>query len=189
MDYVRYLGSSVDTAKETKLFGLDEFLLIRRFRHFAERMFVDNRRLALRRAAWGGLFAALATVAYYLAYAIIVWRTVEGTFSVGDLTFLAGSFCACVGYWRGLLLGLSQIAGQAFYLEDLFSFFDLRPRITSQPDARPFPHPVRQGIVFENVGFRYPDSDHWAVRRLNSSFMRVKPLHSSARMGPVRQRS
>ena len=166
LDYVRYLGSSVDTAKEIKLFGLDNFL-IRRFRQFAERMYVDNRRLALRRAVWGGLFAAVATVAYYLAYAIIVWRTVEGAFSVGDLTFLAGSFLRLRGLLEGMLLGLSQIAGQAFYLEDLFSFFDLRPRITSQPDARPFPHPVRQGIVIENVGFRYPDSDHWAVRRLN----------------------
>ena len=38
------------------------------------------------------LFAALASCAYYLAYALIVWRTVQGTFSIGDLTFLAGSF-------------------------------------------------------------------------------------------------
>ena len=31
----------------------------------------------------------------------------------------------------------------------------------------PFPRPLRSGITFENVGFRYPDSEQWAVRHLN----------------------
>jgi ATP-binding cassette subfamily B protein len=166
LDYVRYLGSSVETAKEVKLFGLDTFL-IDRFRRFAEQMYADNRRLALRRAAWGGLFAALASLAYYLAYAILVWRTVQGAFSLGDLTFLAGSFLRLRTVLEGLLLGFSQIAGQAMYLEDLFSFFDVRPRILSRPGARPFPRLMRQGIVFEDVGFRYPDTDRWVVRHLS----------------------
>ena len=166
LDYIRYLGSSVETAKEVKLFGLNAFL-VERFRGFADRMYADNRRLAIHRAAWGSLFAALASSAYYLAYALIVWKTVRGEFSIGDLTFLSGSFLRLRGLLEGLLLGFSQIAGQALYLEDLFSFFDVRPSIASPPDPRPFPQPLRSGIVFENVGFRYPDSDHWAVRHLS----------------------
>ncbi|MFC1460244.1 ABC transporter ATP-binding protein [Microvirga arabica] len=166
LDYIRYLGSSVETAKEIKLFGLNSFL-VERFRGFADRMYADNRRLAIRRAAWGTLFAALASCAYYLAYALIVWRTVRGEFSIGDLTFLSGSFLRLRGLLEGLLLGFSQIAGQALYLEDLFSFFDVRPSIGSPANPRPFPQPLRSGIVFENVGFRYPDSDRWAVRHLS----------------------
>ena len=168
LDYVRYLGSSVETAKEIKLFDLNAFL-IDRFRRFAERMYADNRRLALRRAVWGGLFAALASLAYYFAYAILAWRTVQGAFSIGDLTFLAGSFLRLRTLLEGLLLGFSQVAGQAMYLEDLFSFFDARPHIRSAPPARAFPHPLRHGIVFEDVGFRYANSDRWAVRHLNLS--------------------
>jgi ATP-binding cassette subfamily B protein len=166
LDYVRYLGSSVETAKETKLFGLNAFL-VERFRRFATRMYDDNRRLAMRRATWGGLFAALGSLAYYLAYAIVVWRTVDGQFSIGDLTFLAGSFLRLRGLLEGLLLGFSQIAGQAMYLEDLFSFFDARPNIRSIENPRPFPVPIEAGIVFEKVGFRYPGSDHWVVRELD----------------------
>jgi ATP-binding cassette subfamily B protein len=165
LDYIRYLGSSIEPAKEVKLFGLNSFL-VDRFRGFAERMYRDNRRLAIRRAAWGGLFAALGTMAYYSAYALIVWRTVRGEFSIGDLTFLTGSFLRLRGLLEGLLLGFSQVAGQALYLEDLFSFFDIRPRITSRPNAHAFPRPMRTGIVFENVGFRYPGSEPWAVRHL-----------------------
>jgi len=29
------------------------------------------------------------------------------------------------------------------------------------------PHPVRQGFVFEGVGFRYPGAERWAVRDLS----------------------
>ncbi len=98
---------------------------------------------------------------------MIVWRTVQGQFTVGDLGFLAGSFLRLRGLLEGLLLGLSQIAGQAMYLEDLFTFFGIRPSITSPPDPLPFPDPLRAGVTFENVGFRYPEAERWAVRGLN----------------------
>jgi ATP-binding cassette subfamily B protein len=53
------------------------------------------------------------------------------------------------------------------YLEDLFSFFDAKPNIRSIENPRPFPVPIESGVVFEKVGFRYPESDHWVVRELD----------------------
>jgi ATP-binding cassette subfamily B protein len=166
LDYMRYLGSSIETAKEVKLFGLNQFL-IERFRRFAETMFIDNRGLAARRALWGGLFAALGTIAYYIAYGAIIWRTMAGEFSLGDMTFLAGSFLRLKSLLDGLLLGFSQVAGQALYLDDLFSFFEIRPRIVSPRDPLPVPAPIRSGFVFRDVGFRYEDAKRWAVRHLD----------------------
>ena len=64
-------------------------------------------------------------------------------------------------------MGFSQVAGQALYLDDLFSFFEIEPEIVSPPDPRPFPVPVREGFVFEDVGFRYPGAERWAVRHLS----------------------
>jgi len=37
----------------------------------------------------------------------------------------------------------------------------------SPPGARPFPVPIRDGFVFQNVGFRYPGAERWAVRHLD----------------------
>src|SRR5690606_29385604 len=48
-----------------------------------------------------------------------------------------------------------------------FSFFDIKPEILSPPDPRPFPYPIREGFVFEDVGFRYPGAERWAVRNLD----------------------
>ena len=166
LDYVRRTGASVDTAKEVKIFGLNAFL-IDRYRTLATRFFEANRALALRRASLGSVLTALGTIAYYVAYAYIVWRTLHGEFTIGDLTFLAGSFRRLRNLLEDLLMGFSQVAGQALYLDDLFSFFEIQPEITSPPDAIAFPMPIRSGFTFDDVGFRYPGAERWAVRHLN----------------------
>jgi ATP-binding cassette subfamily B protein len=165
LDYVRQTGASVETAKEVKIFGLNGFL-IERYRTLAAEFYAANRRLAVRRASWGGLFTAVGTVGYYVAYAFIAWRTLRGDFTIGDLTFLAGSFRRLRNLLEGFLIGFSQLAGQALYLDDLFSFFEIRPEIVSPASPRPFPTPVREGFTFEDVGFRYPGAERWAVRHL-----------------------
>jgi ATP-binding cassette subfamily B protein len=165
LDYVRQTGASVETAKEVKIFGLDAFL-IQRYRELSAALYLDNRRLAIRRAGGGGLLTAIGTAGYYVAYAFIAWRTLSGAFTIGDLTFLAGSFRRLRTLLEGLLISFSQVAGQALYLDDLFSFFEIEPEIVSPASPRPFPVPIREGFTFEDAGFRYPGAERWAVRHL-----------------------
>ncbi|SFJ22303.1 ABC transporter ATP-binding protein [Methylobacterium brachiatum] len=166
IDYLRYLGASVETAKEVKLFGLSGYITAL-YGALAQNLLAENRALATARARWGFAFASLGTLAYYAAYAVIVWRTVAGAFSIGDLAFLAGAFQRLRGGIEGLLLGLTQISGQAQYLDDFFSFFAIRPEIRSPAQPVPVPSPIRAGLVFEDVGYRYPGTETWALRGLS----------------------
>jgi ATP-binding cassette subfamily B protein len=166
LDYVRQVAASAETAKEVKIFGLHRFL-IDRYVELATSFFRANREIAVRRAVWGGVLTAVSTIAYYFAYAYIVWRTLHGEFSIGNLTFLAGSFLRLRGLLEQLLMGFSSVAGQALYLDDLFSFFEIKPEINSPEKPRPFPVPIREGFTFEAVGFRYPGAERWAVRDLS----------------------
>ncbi|MBC7657967.1 MAG: ABC transporter ATP-binding protein [Frankiaceae bacterium] len=166
LEYIRQTGASAETAKETKIFGLNGFL-IDRYRKLADGFYTANRRLAISRAGWGSILTALGTLGYYVAYAYIAWRTVRGEFSIGDLTFLAGSFRRLRTLLEGLLSGFSAVAGQALYLEDLYSFFEIEPEIVSPAVPHAFPVPIRQGFVFEDVGFQYPGAQRWAVRHLS----------------------
>ena len=111
-------------------------------------------RSSIKRAWQTGALAAISTLTYYAAYAYIVWRTLHGEFSIGELVFLASSFNQLNGYLQQILIGFTQIAGQSLYLDDLFSFFEIEPTILEPADPAPFPVPLKQGIVFENVGFR-----------------------------------
>jgi len=166
MEYIRNAGSVANAAKEVKLFRLGP-LLAQRFSEAAGKVFAANRKLAAGRAFWSGLFGALASLAYYTAYAVVAWRTVRGEFSIGELTFLSGSLLRLNGLFERLIVGLTNLASQAQFLDDFFSFLDMRSSMPQPESPRAFPSPLRQGIVFEDVGFRYPGKDAWALRHLS----------------------
>jgi ATP-binding cassette subfamily B protein len=166
LDYLRYIGASNETAKEIKIFGLEAFLA-ERFRSIADRYYRANRRLALRRAGWGGLLSALSTTAYYGAYAFIIAQTAMGLLSLGTLTFLAGAFSRLQGLLQSIVGRFSRIAEMTLYLRDLFEFLALRPLSQNHAGKRPVPRPMREGIRFEDVGFCYPGSETWALRHVS----------------------
>ena len=166
LDYIRQTAASVETAKEVKIFGLNPFLT-ERYRTLSEGFYAANRLIARQRAFWGATFTGIGTLGYYIAYAWIIGATLIGTLTLGDLTFLAGSFRRLRTLLEGLLSSFSSTAAQARYLDDLFGFFQVKPEILSPPDPLPFPKPIRHGFMFENVGFRYPGAGRWAVRGLN----------------------
>ncbi|HYS20539.1 MAG TPA: ABC transporter ATP-binding protein [Gemmatimonadales bacterium] len=165
LDYLRYMGASDESAKEVKLFGLSDFL-IGRYARLSEEFYEENKQLAVRRNVVSTLLVTVGTLGYYAAYGVIIYFTVLGRYTIGVLTFLAGSFRASRDLIQTILLSLSQIYEQSLYLGDLFTFFDVRPRVVSSPGARAVPAPIRRGFEFQDVGFRYPGSERWAVRHL-----------------------
>ena len=169
LDYLRYMGASDESAKEVKLFGLSPFL-VGRYSELSDRFYAENKKLAVRRNIVSTLLVTIGTLGYYGAYAVIIYRTVLGAFTIGTLTFLAGSFRQSRSLIQSILLALSSIYEQSLYLSDLFTFFEVRPNVTSKPGARPVARPLQTGFQFENVGFRYPGSQRWAVRGLSFAF-------------------
>src|SRR5205807_8615756 len=91
-------------------------------------------------------------------------------------TFLAGSFRQSRDLIQSTLLSLSQIYEQSLYLGDLFTFFDVKPRVVSEPGARLVPNPIRRGIEFQDAGCRYPGPERWAVRQLTFTLPRGERL-------------
>lgn len=166
LDYLRFVGASNETAKEIKIFGLEGFIADR-FKIISDKYFKANQKLALRRAAWGGFFSALGTASYYAAYVFIVVQTVLGAITLGTLTFLAGAFSRLQGLLQGMVNRFSRITEMALYLQDLFDFLELQPLSQSRAGQRKVPRPIREGFRFENVGFKYPESETWALRNLN----------------------
>jgi ATP-binding cassette subfamily B protein len=85
LDYLRYLGSSAETAKEVKVFGLENYLA-ERFKKLSDSFFLANKKIAISRAAWGYLLSAIGTLAYYGAYIFILFQTVGGAITIGTMT-------------------------------------------------------------------------------------------------------
>lgn len=166
LDYMRFIGASDETAKEVKLFDLSGFI-INRFKTLSGRFYHDSKRLAVRRAGWGALFSMLGSAGYYGAYVFIIMRAISGEITLGDLTFLTGSFRQLRSLLEGVLIRFTTVSQGAVYLGDFFDFFTIQPHITEAAQPLPFPNPIRQGFVFDDVGFRYANSSKWANRHLS----------------------
>ncbi|MDQ3697300.1 MAG: ABC transporter ATP-binding protein/permease [Gemmatimonadota bacterium] len=166
LDYLRFVGASDETAKEVQMFGLAPWLT-ERYRVLADRFYEENKQLSIRKSVVGTGLAMIGTAGYYAAYALILVRTIQGTISIGSLTFLAASFSRSRDLIQRFLLGATGIFEQSLFLKDLFVFFEMRPTIASKEGALAVPRPIRDGFVFEDVGFRYPGSEQWAVRNVS----------------------
>lgn len=166
LDYVRFIGASDATAKEIKLFGLSNFLATR-FAVLAEKYYQVNRKLTIRRTASGSIFHLVGDIAYYAAYVLIILRTIAGIITLGDLTFLSGSFNRLRNQLQGIFSRLSKITEDALYLQDYFAFMEMEPVSKFKGKELPFPAQLKSGFRFENVGFRYPSSDRWVIRNLD----------------------
>jgi ATP-binding cassette subfamily B protein len=166
LDYIRYIGASNVNAKEVKLFSLSGFLT-ERFRELSTAYYLQNRKLAIRRAVWGALLAAIGTAGYYGAYAFIGIETIKGAITIGSLTFLAGSFRQLKASLEGILNRFTTISQGTLYLRDFFEFFDLQPEVVSPLKPLPFPSNIQKGFEFENVSFKYPGAERWVFQNLN----------------------
>lgn len=166
LDYLRYVGASDKTAKEVQMFGLAPWIT-ERYATLSQKFYEENRSLSVRRGVVSALLSILGTIGYYAAYVIILLHAVHGEITIGMLTFLAASFARGRDVIQSILLSASNVYEQALYLRDLFVFLDMRPTIESPPNARLVPRRIESGFVFENVGFRYPGSERWAVRNVD----------------------
>lgn len=179
LDYLRYVAASDATAKEVKLFDLSDHL-IGRYSDLADRYYAANRGVAIRRAGTGTILAGLSTIAYYGAVAFIVVQAVTAVITIGTLTFLIGSFDRSRTLIQSVLLRGASIYEESLFLKDLFDFLEMRPRTPRPERPVPFPDPVREGFVFEGVGFRYPDAHRWALRDIS---FRLEPGERIALVG------
>ncbi len=179
IDYLRYIGASNETAKEIKIFGLEGFIS-KRFKTISDRYFLVNQKLALKRASWGALFSALGTASYYVAYIFVIGQTIAGSITLGTLAFLAGSFSRLQSLLQSIVGRFSRIAEMSLYLQDLFDFLALKPFSENHTGKKAVPNPMKEGFRFENVGFKYPETEVWALRHLNFT---LKPGEKLALVG------
>jgi ATP-binding cassette subfamily B protein len=179
LDYLRLIAASNETAKEIQLFGLASWLTDR-FKALSDHFFEISKGMAVTRASVTMGLSVVSSIGYYVAAVIIILRAIAGTITIGTLTFLTGSFQRCRGSMQGLLSLISGIYEQTLYLNDYFEFMATKPTIISASGARPVPQPIQTGFVFENVGFKYPGSERYALH--NVSFM-LRPGERIALVG------
>ena len=165
IDYLRQVGGSKEAAKELKLFNLSGYLTDR-FTELSLKIFEENVALNKRRLFWGGLLAITGQLGYYGAYGYSIYQTIQGRYSIGDLTLITTAIMQAMANIQQAFSTASGVADQALFLTDLLAFFEMKPTVANKENGLPIPSPIRLGFEFRNVSFVYPGTD----RRVLSNF-------------------
>jgi ATP-binding cassette subfamily B protein len=173
LNYLEHVIANDEHAKEVKLFGLGPMLL-GRYRGLAETFFGQDKQLALRRAGWTFGLSLLATAAFYGCYVAVAIAAATGTITLGEMTLYLVAFRQGQQSFQSVLSAVGGMYEDNLYMSNLFEFLGIStvttaPRECKLIDDIPPAARVRveEGIRFENVGFRYPGSEEWALREVS----------------------
>lgn len=175
--YLETVIAREDGVKEVKLFGLGPRLL-QRYRDIFKKLFVEDRRLTLRRDGWGFVLGLLSTSAFYGAYAWIVITTINGGITLGAMTMYLVLFRQGQTAVSASLSAISGMYEDNLYLSNLYEYLE-QPVPTHKGEAVHGPEP-RRGIEFQGVSFAYPGAKEKA---LDSVSFQIAPGESLALVG------
>jgi ATP-binding cassette subfamily B protein len=175
--YLESVIAREDGVKEVKLFQLGPRLL-QRYRDIFNKLFVEDRRLTLRRDTWGFILGLLSTAAFYGAYAWIVITTINGEITLGAMTMYLVLFRQGQSAVAAILSSISGMYEDNLYLSNLYEYLE-QPVPARQGDATFGPDPSR-GIEFENVSFTYSGAHRSALSNVS---LAIRPGESLALVG------
>lgn len=176
-NYLEVLLAREDFAKEVKLFDLGPVFL-ERYRDIFEDLYVDDRKLALRRGMWGFVLGLLSTVAFYGAYAWIALETIAKRITLGDMTMYLLVFKQGQSALASILTSLGGMYEDSLYLSNLYEYLEYEaPDEGGSATVGPEPG---DGIRFEDVSFTYPGASTPALQNVS---LRVRPGRKLALVG------
>jgi ATP-binding cassette subfamily B protein len=127
----------------------------------------------------GAAIAALLISGTAMAW--MVWRTLRGAVTLGDLALFYQAFQRGQSLMHSLLRDLGKIYSNTLFLGNLFEFLDLKPQVLDPPKPVPAPSGLEQGICFRQVTFRYPSSSRIALQHFN---LTIPAGQTTAIVGP-----
>jgi len=166
--YLEHVLANDEHVKEVKLFGIGP-LLLRRYRDLTKEFYQEDKRLALRRAGWTHALSLLGSIAFYGTYAGMALAAAYGRLGIGDLTLYVVSLRQGQQAFQSCLSGIGNIYEHNLYMSNLFDYLAIPPRVSLLPGPRrAVSAPLDElGLRFEDVGYRYPGSNKYALRHIN----------------------
>ncbi|MDP4266121.1 MAG: ABC transporter ATP-binding protein [Bacteroidota bacterium] len=155
--YFNRIITDVDFAKEIRLFGLGE-LFIERFRHTRKELREEKLKISKKAMITETITQIVSNIAVFLCYIYIVYKTVKGNITTGEMVMYLLAFQRGLGFLRDTLGGFANIYEDNLFVNNLYEFLKLKPKITCKLSSVSFPLKIEKEIRFENVSFAYPES-------------------------------
>lgn len=166
--YFSHILTTISYFKEIKLFDLADFL-IGRYKKIFDKTFKENKKLVIKRQISAFLVSFLSAAAYAAVYGYAIYQAIKGSITLGDLTLYSGAFARSQGLFNAIISNLTSLYENNLFINNLFTFLDLEPMITSPAKPVPLPREIKRGIEFKHVSFKYPGTEKWVLKDLHIS--------------------
>ena len=166
--YCSGLFEKIQWAKEIRLNGIGRWLLDKQ-RHYT---YVDNdsyRRSNNHYIRSGVTRAGLAFLQQCAAYAFLIVRVLSGGMGVGSFTMCIGAVTSFADALRDIMNSLAEIKAFDLYYDKLDEYLNI-PQVLRAGKRLPV-EKMKQEICFENVSFRYPGAEVWALKDVRLSLV------------------
>jgi ATP-binding cassette subfamily B protein len=168
--YLEYVLANDEHAKEVKLFGIGP-LLLDRYKKLSEQFYEEDRKLYLKRAKWTQLLSLIGTGTFYGAYAAMALMAAAGALTLGNMTMYVVAFRQGQQAFQSVLGSIGDMYEHNLYMSNLWDYLKLAGEgalvaTGVKPGAG---GDASKGIVLEDVGFKYPGKDAWALRHVSLS--------------------
>jgi len=152
-------------AKEVRLFHLGDYFL-RRFSDTTRQINAAQRTFQLRELRWQGLLSLLSGAVAVGAFVVVVLQAFARHISVGDMALYVQAVESVQASLMILVFALKQMNQDLLFFQQYETVLSLQDCIARPSSPRAIP-PLRDGITFRDVSFRYSEHHPWTLRHLN----------------------
>ena len=166
-------------AKEIRLFNLGN-IFIERFGNLRSLIRQERLELLTKRSVADLATHSGAIIPAFALYGFLAYRALHGLMTIGDLVMFYQAVQRGQSYLQQFLGSIADLYENNLFLSNVHEFLSLKPKITAPSRPKAIAIPLREGIVFDNVKFQYPNSDD---KILNAIDLRIRPGEHIALVG------
>ncbi len=103
-------------------------------------------------------------------YLFVCLKALGGAFGLGEVTQYVGAVTRFIGAFTQSLTLLNNFRVNAKFLKDIFTFLDIPNKMYQGTLTTEKRRDRKYNVEFKDVGFKYPNSDRWALRHVSVKF-------------------
>ncbi|WP_430809756.1 MULTISPECIES: ABC transporter ATP-binding protein [unclassified Carboxylicivirga] len=178
--YFNRLLTAKDFAKELRVFNLGETFK-NEYETFKNELREKQWSLSKTKTLSEIFVQLFATLILLFIIGFVVMQAVKGEISSGSMAMYFLALQRAYAVLQGLLSGLSSLYEDNLFLKNFFAF---RTMARSEEKLQaPFPTPLCDGISFDKVSFKYPNTEKWVLKDISLHIPKGKTIALVGRNG------
>ncbi len=173
--YMNNITTQPEAAKDIRMFSLSDWLLSKRkeLNDYRYQMQKKNERIWFVNRILGNIAWAISQIG---VYSFIIYSVVQGNVSVADAFLYVASSATFYNYVNQVLVCFAQLRNTSRQVCDFRSFLDYESKETTETkkinqvqekSVKKVPKGPDYQFEFQNVSFKYPKAEKYALKNLN----------------------